>query len=766
MNNNAGELGGGLYISSSACEIKNKSCVGNNSAIGAAQIWLSTEQDPGLTVYNSKIRLSKGSISSQLWLGAKYQLSGTSAIVCPRGSQLSDTDGKGGLLGCPLCSSNTFNFETEVQNASRSELTRQLASGSYKCKPCPHGSNCSSSLGISAQQGFWVQRNGSDVLSGHCTQGACCSSGECDVGQTCDATHRDNNVRFCGECLDGYSATLGSENCRNTSECNDAPFFFLGAVVAQAAYTAFLLSPLTSSANDGGISMVLFYWQMADSVAADSSALQVVTSSVASFNLLAPSSSSSSFSGICPFKGLQLLDKLLIGYVPPFFTLGTLLLVIMVQKYRCSLDQCYIRSLVATVALCATSIVKPTFDLLACTHMNNGTERTPEMYLLKAASVQCFQWWQYLLIILMLLLLLLVCMSWLFIRQQRSQSATAHGAYVFATAPYHEGFEFWPLYLLAHRVCLVALNTLIVDPIAKALCLFSWCLIVLCAHSAVRPFISTEVGSLQYALLASLVFIAGTSTLEAYKEAAAEDPTPSINTDLKAVQIVQGLVLVWPVFYLVVLTWRKQRHSFAVWCRWVRRKCMQGNNDQRRPAGGSGDSLSSRLLLQSYVNGADGQDCTAEGAQRQQVSATEPRFEVSKLDHEKKEPTSGQQQLLHLESQPQSLPRVEQQRETQELERENRELERENRELQREKQELQHEKRELEREKQELQHQKWELEREKHEEAQSHAGEKKQLEREKRELQREKQELQREKRVYVEAQCHAGEKKQLEREKQ
>jgi hypothetical protein len=557
-------------------------------------------------------------------------------------------------------------------------------------------------------------------------------------------------VRFCGECLDGYSATLGSENCRNTSECNDAPFFFLGAFVAQTAYTAFLLSPLTSSASDGGISMVLFYWQMADSVAADSSALQVVVSSLASFNLFTPSSSSSSFPGICPFKGLQLLGKLLIAYVPPFFTLGTILLVIMVQKYRRSLDQCYIRSLVATVALCATSIVKPTFELLACTHMNNGTERTREIYLLKAASVECFQWWQYLLIILMLLLLLLVCMSWLFIRQQRSQSSTAHGAYVFATTPYHGGFEFWPLYLLAHRVVLVAMNTLIVEPIAKALCLFSWCLIGLCAHAAVCPFISTDVGSLQYALLASLVFVAGTSTMEAYKEAAAEDPNPSISTDLKAVQIVQGLVLIWPVFYLVAFTWRKQRHSFVVWCRWVRRKCMQGNNHQRRPAGGSGDSFSSSLLLKSYlyVNDADGQDCTAEGAQRQQVSATEPRFEASEPHHEEKGPTSGQQ-LLHLESQPRSLPRVEQQRETQELERENRKLERENRELQREKQELQREKQVLEREK--------------HDEAQSHADEKMQLEREKRELQREKQVLEREK--HDDAQSHADEKKQLEREK-
>jgi hypothetical protein len=748
-NNTADELGGGLYISSNACEIKNTTCIANNSAIGAAQIWLSAEQDLGFTVYNSKIHLSKGSISSQLWLGAKYQLSGTSAIICPQGSQLSGADGKGGLLGCPSCSTNTFNFETEVQNVSRSELFQQLASGSYKCKPCPYGSNCSSSLGISAQQGFWVQRNGSDVLSGHCTQGACCPSGECGVGQTCDATHRDNNVRFCGKCLEGYSATLGSENCRNTSECNDAPFFFLGAFVAQTAYTAFLLSPLTSSASDGGISMVLFYWQMADSVAADASALQVVVSSVASFNPLVPSSSSSGFTGICPFKGLQFLGKLLIGYVPPFFTLGTILLVVMVQKYRHSLDQCYIRSLVATVALCATSIVKPTFDLLACTHMNNGTEHAREIYLLKAASVQCFQWWQYLLIIFMLLLLLLVCMSWLLIRQQRSQSSTAHGAYVFATAPYHEGFEFWPLYLLAHRVCLVALNTLIVEPIAKALCLFSWCLIGLCAHTAVHPFISTEVGSLQYALLASLVFITGTSTMEAYKEAAAEDPNPSIRTDLKAVQIVQGLVLVWPVFYLAALAWRK-RHSFVVWCRWVRRKCMQGNNHQRRPAGGRGDSLSSSLLLKSYlyVNDADGQDCT-EGAQRQQVSAFEPRFEVFELDHEEQKPTSGQQ-LLHLESQPQSLPRVEQQREMQELGRENLELEREKRELQREKQELQREKQVLEREK--------------HDQAQSHADERTQLEREKRELQREKQELQHEK--HEEAQLHAGEKKQLERENQ
>jgi hypothetical protein len=283
-----------------------------------------------------------------------------------------------------------FNFETKVQNVTGLLLNRQLKDGKYKCKPCPFGSNCSSQS-IRAQKGVWLQQNGSNVLIGYCAQGDCCPSGTCDANRTCDATHRDSNVRLCGECLEGYSATLGSEKCRETSKCNDATWVFLGAAFTQAVYTAFLLSPLTSPANDGGISMVLCYWQMADSVTGASSASQVVLSSFASFNLLTPSSSSD-FSGFCPIKGLKLIDELFIGYIPPFLTLGTMLLVLMVQKYRKLLDQCYIRSLVATVALCATSIVKPTFDLLVCTTTSSGTEATQEVYLLKAASVQCFQW--------------------------------------------------------------------------------------------------------------------------------------------------------------------------------------------------------------------------------------------------------------------------------------------------------------------------------------------------------------------------------------
>jgi hypothetical protein len=57
-----------------------------------------------------------------------------------------------------------------------------------------------------------------------------------------------------------------------------------------------------------------------------------------------------------------------------------MLLVILVQSYRSRFDQCYIRSLVAAVAYCAASVVKPTFDLLTCARIDGGTK---DLYLLK-----------------------------------------------------------------------------------------------------------------------------------------------------------------------------------------------------------------------------------------------------------------------------------------------------------------------------------------------------------------------------------------------
>jgi hypothetical protein len=197
-------------------------------------------------------------------------------------------------------------------------------------------------------------------------------------------------------------------------------------------------------------------------------------------------------------------------------------------------------------------------------------------------------------------------------RKQGNQSPATQGAYAFVTAPYQTELEFWPLYLLTHRVGLVALNTLINDPIAKVMCLFSWSMVALCAHSAGRPFSSTEVGRLQFALLASLVFIAGTSTMEAHVQAAAEDPKPSIKNDLDAIQVVQGLLLAWPVCYFAALAWRQRQEvrnaSVSCWssfcqsvsdcCHWAKSRYTpsHGSNGQRRPANGSDDHLSSSLI--------------------------------------------------------------------------------------------------------------------------------------------------------------------------
>jgi hypothetical protein len=153
-------------------------------------------------------------------------------------------------------------------------------------------------------------------------------------------------------------------------------------------------------------------------------------------------------------------------------------------------------------------------------------------------------------------------------RQKASQSSAAGDAYAFAKAPYQNGCEFWPLYLLLHRVGLAALSSLITEPLTKSLCITAWCLSALCAHHAARPFVSTEVGSLQYALLVSLVFISSTGTLEAYKLSAAEEPNQRIESIAQTVKNVQGVLLLLPCLYLVVrFIWKKRRaiQSVSYW---------------------------------------------------------------------------------------------------------------------------------------------------------------------------------------------------------
>jgi hypothetical protein len=103
-NNTAVGLGGGLFVDSTVCLIANKSFIQENKAAGAAQIWTF---DGSLTVQDSTVSLTNGSISSQLCL-ATYQLVGTSAIICTHGTELTGAREEGGLLGCPICNPDAF----------------------------------------------------------------------------------------------------------------------------------------------------------------------------------------------------------------------------------------------------------------------------------------------------------------------------------------------------------------------------------------------------------------------------------------------------------------------------------------------------------------------------------------------------------------------------------------------------------------------------------------------------------------------------------
>jgi hypothetical protein len=181
----------------------------------------------------------------------------------------------------------------------------------------------------------------------------------------------------------------------------------------------------------------------------------------------------------------------------------------------------------------------------------------------------------------MALLLLLVLSLWMHMKKQSSQSSATGGAFAFAKCPYT--LAYWPLYLLLHRVCLVALDTLITAHLEKAVCLFFWSCCGVLTHCAARPFVSAEVGSLQFALLFSLVLVSGTSIVDAYRLAAAEEPTPGIKSVLKTVKTLQAVLLVLPLFYFVVFAWRKRRaiqgaaascwslscQTIFCWCHWV-----------------------------------------------------------------------------------------------------------------------------------------------------------------------------------------------------
>ncbi len=150
---------------------------------------------------------------------------------------------------CQVCGVGLYSLKSGSSNGAAGEAFN------FECLPCPYGSSCVNGS-VVALPGYWgtgsARDDGASVLSmALCPEAYCCDqrSSQCDGTSTC-AGNREGPL--CGDCSAGYSATLGSARCIESSRCSSEEgivwFAIVAAVFTAAAVELVVVSGVWSSA--------------------------------------------------------------------------------------------------------------------------------------------------------------------------------------------------------------------------------------------------------------------------------------------------------------------------------------------------------------------------------------------------------------------------------------------------------------------------------------------------------------------------------------
>ena len=148
---------------------------------------------------------------------------------CPMGANVklySKTKGKTfAKVDCNFCHDKTYTLEESFANV-RNFSASNRGIHSAKCQPCPFGATCISR--IRPKMNFWgyIHKTKAHLIS--CPPGYCCqTTEECTSLESCNARRRGV---LCGQCSEGYSQSVFSGKCIQTSQCN--AWRFWGILIA------------------------------------------------------------------------------------------------------------------------------------------------------------------------------------------------------------------------------------------------------------------------------------------------------------------------------------------------------------------------------------------------------------------------------------------------------------------------------------------------------------------------------------------------------
>eukprot|EP00753_Platysulcus_tardus_P011909 PLAT3323.14.p1 GENE.PLAT3323.14~~PLAT3323.14.p1 ORF type:complete len:1269 (+),score=547.37 PLAT3323.14:427-3807(+) len=214
----------------------------------------------------------------------------------------------------------------------------------------------------------------------------------------------------------------------------------------------------------------------------------------------------------------------------------------------------YSSAAVSLLLLGYASVVEAVMKLLHCEPVDG------QLYLFRAAYASCYQWWQVLLFVVLFVIIVPTPLLLLHVRSvahKKLLSAPPEGMHHWAAAlfvmeaPYTAHRKYWESVLLARRLLLIVIYSLVLDPFVRATGLCVCCLFILVWHVWAQPFSHPVAGVLETISLMCLVFISALAVEQGtLNSIGASRPL----RELPAIRTFTALLVIAPLLLVVIAT--------------------------------------------------------------------------------------------------------------------------------------------------------------------------------------------------------------------
>eukprot|EP01117_Protostelium_nocturnum_P011220 TRINITY_DN4074_c0_g1_i1.p1 TRINITY_DN4074_c0_g1~~TRINITY_DN4074_c0_g1_i1.p1 ORF type:complete len:1223 (+),score=260.93 TRINITY_DN4074_c0_g1_i1:26-3694(+) len=378
------------------------------------------------------------------------------------------------------------------------------------CKSCTENAVCHADY-IKPDPGFWCEDVGGGVIdcSANCPPGFC-KPVPTSWNETC-TSHRTG--RMCGQCKSGMSASIWSTNCVPDEKCYPGLFAVLGVL----CIILVLVCTFSELGESSAWKITISFIQLLSVILISTTLGVLEPITLLSLNFDGESSSG----GICVFKGMTQVQKLLSQIVASFSVFFILLLLFswsrvakMMRRRRKSYYQFmgdlninndtaasvvnsvrfakvegsskYTRGLVSLILFVYFNITIASFHLIDCVPVNR------EQVLFSAAEVVCYAGWQIPFFILIMTILIPFPLLLLLLRKTAMKAEAdnlhAHAVLRVLEGPYSYNRKWWESVMMARVLVMIVLAFFIKNRLWQSFAFTAACLCFLVLNMVSRPF--------------------------------------------------------------------------------------------------------------------------------------------------------------------------------------------------------------------------------------------------------------------------------------